>query len=138
MSADDIETALDAAVTTALGALPTAKENKNFDRPAADLPYAATWFMPNKPRVVTCGANGFDEHTGIYQVDFNYAQKLGRNPVRAAVKAFCELFPAGRALSSNGQPVTIRNCGAGAGRSTDGYYRVSVTIEYLAHVQRSS
>ena len=54
--------------------LPTAYENRAFSKPGPDEPWAALFLLPDKPRPVTLGPHGEDEHRGILQVDLHYPE----------------------------------------------------------------
>ncbi|QIQ65286.1 hypothetical protein 19_00017 [Pseudomonas phage Epa19] len=115
---------------------PTAYENTKFDQPT-DTPWCSVFILPNQPRVASLGIGGTDEHTGIMQVDVNYPTESGMQDILADVDAVADYFTAGRRLVYNAQEVIVRSCGRSPGRKVDGWYRISLTIDWYAQTPRS-
>ena len=101
--------------------LPTAYENWAFSKPGPDEPWAALFLLPDKPRPVTLGPHGEDEHRGILQVDLHYPLNSGT---------------AGRRFIHNGTGVSVRSCGRGRGREDDGWWTVPVSINWYSKLHR--
>lgn len=112
-----------------------AYENKKFD-PPKDKPWAAFFFVPIQPVVFTLGTGGYDEQRGFVQIDLNYPTDDGEKDVAAKADAIRDAFKAGFQFSYSGQEVRIVSCGRSQGRSINNYYRVSITIQFLAFIVR--
>ena len=75
--------------------LPTAYENRAFSKPGPDEPWAALFLLPDKPRPVTLGPHGEDEHRGILQVDLHYPLNSGTAGINAKYNELASWFTAG-------------------------------------------
>lgn len=115
---------------------PTAYENTKFDKPTGS-PWCSVFILPNQPSVASLGAGGTDAHTGIMQVDINYPLASGEADIVADADTVAAHFTAGRRLVYNAQEVIVRSCGRSRGRSVDGWYRISLTIDWYAQTPRS-
>ena len=114
----------------------TAYENAAFTKPAAAVPWAAVFIIPNQPAPESAGSGGMDGHTGIMQVDLNYPVNAGSGAIVAKADSVAQYFKAGTRLAYGGQQVQIQSCGRSQGRPVDGFYRVSMTINWTAYVLR--
>ena len=85
--------------------LPTAYENWAFSKPGPDEPWAALFLLPDKPRPVTLGPHGEDEHRGILQVDLHYPLNSGTAGINAKYNELASWFTAGRRFIHNGTGV---------------------------------
>lgn len=115
--------------------LPMAFENRPFtaDKAAA---WAAVFVLPNQPDVATLGDTGEDEHTGIMQVNLNYPAGQGDADILATCDTLRAYFHAGKNITYNAQPVTIRSCGRSVGRVVDGQYQIIMSINWYARTAR--
>jgi hypothetical protein len=136
MSLTDIEPALIQAYQGADLGLPTGYENQEFkDKPGQD-PWASFHYLPNNPDGGSLGDSGYDDVTGIIQIDINIPENAGRNNLNSYVELLRTRFKKGSIHSYNNQTVSIKSCGRGRGKVVDGFYRVPVTIYWSAQVQR--
>lgn len=138
MSVSNVRAALIQAFTN--GAF-FAQENIAFENMAftpGALPWAKITFSPIQPVVATLGQGGTDDQSGYLQIDLNYPQGTGEADIMAKADAIRNAFPAGSSCAYSGQVVTVANCGRSQGRISNGYYRISVTINFYARIPRSS
>lgn len=138
MSISNVESALVKAYTDgAFFTTPkTQFENMAFTPPTGE-PWAAVYFLPADPVVATLGAGGQDRLDGLFQIDINYPANTGTKLAKAKAEALRNTFTAGSRFSYSGQEVVISNCGRSPGRITNGFYRVSVSVFFYAHVTRN-
>ena len=116
--------------------LPAAYENRAFSKPGPDGPWAALFLLPDKPRPVTLGPHGEDEHRGILQVDLHYPLNSGTAGINAKYNELASWFTAGRRFIHNGTGVSVRSCGRGRGREDDGWWTVPVSINWYSKLHR--
>lgn len=135
MSISDVETALIQNYVDGSFNLPTAYENRMFS-PADGKPWAAVSFIPNQPVVASIGPTGSDEHTGILQIDLYYPVNTGTGQCRDKAQEVMDAYKAGSDVEYNGQHVIITSCGRSTGRAANGWYRVIITVEWYAHINR--
>ena len=114
----------------------TAYENSAFTKPATSIAWASVFIVPNQPSVESVGEGGMDGHTGFFQVDLNYPLNAGSGAAIAKADSVAQYFKAGTRIAYGGQQVQIQSCGRSQGRPVDGWYRVSLTINWTAYVQR--
>lgn len=116
--------------------MPGVYENATYE-PEADQAWFEFYYIPNAPVVVTMGDAGFDEHTGIVQINLNYPLNAGSGSALAMADQIRALFPAGSRHTFNTQTVKVRSCGVtGAGQLVNGYYQLILTITYTARTTR--
>lgn len=113
----------------------TAYDNVAFE-PVANTPWARVAVIPSQPEVTSLGVNGYDEHNGYLQVDLFYPMGQGTGAVHAKSDAICSLFVAGARFSYDSENVLIRSSGRNNGRKDGGWFKVTVTVFYLAHTAR--
>jgi hypothetical protein len=114
----------------------TAYENAAFVKPANSIAWAAVFIVPNQPVVESVGEGGMDGHTGFMQIDLNYPANSGIGAAITKADNVAQWFKAGTRIALGGQQVQIQSCGRSQGRPVDGWYRVSVTINWTAYVPR--
>lgn len=114
----------------------TQYENLAFTTPTGEA-WAAFYFVPSQPVVATLGAGGSDRLDGFVQIDLNYPANKGTKDVRDKADALRSLFTAGARFSYSGQEVIVASCGRSQGRIVNGFFRVSVTIVFYAHITRN-
>lgn len=137
MSFSKIRSALiQGAQAVNLGGIPMAFENAAFNKPA-NSPWASVFVLPNQPSVGSLGSGGTDVHTGIMQVDVNVPVGSGESVILQKADAVSAYFTAGKRLIYNAQEVLVRSCGRSSGRNVDGWYRISLTIDWYAQTPRS-
>lgn len=115
----------------------TAYENMAFT-PRAAQPWCKVSFVPAQPVVSTLGSGGSDRLDGFIQFDLNYPLNCGTKQVDDKAEALRNTFTAGARFSYSGQEVIIASCGRSQGREVGGFYRVSVTVIFYAHVIRTN
>lgn len=111
-------------------------ENQKFT-PPTDEAWAAFFFLPAQPGVATLGPDGADNQEGLIQIDLNYAPDSGTAEIEANVETLRNAFTAGARFVYEGQAVTIKSCGRNQGRIVNNFFRVSVSVYFYAHVNRS-
>ena len=114
----------------------TAWENAAFVKPANTQAWSAVFLLPNQPTSESSGAGGGDGHTGIFQIDINYPANSGSVQAMTKADSVSQYFKGGTRIAYGGQQVQILTCGRSQGRPVDGWYRVSLTINWTAFVQR--
>lgn len=106
----------------------------------AFTPGANAWcklaFLFADPVVATLGLHGADRFDGFFQIDLNYPLNTGDKAVKDKADALRNAFTAGVRFTYSGQEVIVTNCGRSQGRIIEGYYRVSVTVYFYAHINR--
>lgn len=110
-------------------------ENVVFTPPAK--PWCAIWYLPSQPEVATLGLTGEDRHEGFFQVDLNYPLGSGEHDMLAKWEEIRRVYQAGTRLRYDETEVIIRSCGRTAGRITDGFYRLSINIQFYANIRRN-
>lgn len=113
----------------------TAYDNVAFE-PVAGTPWSRVAVIPSQPEVTSLGDSGYDEHNGVLQIDLFYPLNKGTGEINAKADAACALFKAGARFSYGGQTVVIRSSGRNNGRKDGGWFRVTVSVFYLAHIAR--
>ena len=126
-----------AAFTDAL----TLFENEAFNpttkpKPSISTPWASVFLITNQPTPESAGAGGMDGNTGFLQIDLNYPLNAGSGAIVAKADYVAQYFKAGTRLAYGGQQVQIQSCGRSQGRLVDGFFRVSMTINWTAYVPR--
>ncbi len=135
----DIERAITQSVLDCDTGLPFAIENAPFDKPDDGSPWMAMWIVPsqNGVRAVTCGDAGEDEHVGILQLDLNYPVGKGTKALRLVADKIARFYVAGRRMISGLAGVEVISCSKSLGREVDGWWRVSMTINWRARLSRN-
>lgn len=136
MSLASIQQALLERAIVAIGNRPTEFENIAFDTPSDGTSWAKVNFLPNDPRPISIGLNGYDEYDGLLQIDFNTKVNTGDKEQRDFYSQIRSYFTGGTKLVYNGQYVLITRCGRSQGRQIDGWYRVSTSAYWYAQVPR--
>jgi hypothetical protein len=117
--------------------LNTAYPNRKFD-PVAGTPWAAVFILPNQPEVATLGDSGADQHDGVFQISLFYPPNQGDHDIMAKADAIARHYKAGNRFSYDDQSLLVRNCGRAQGRLDDGWYRIDLTINWVAWVERAA
>ena len=113
----------------------TAYDNSAFE-PTAGTPWSRVSVIPSQPEVTSLGGNGYDEHNGVLQVDLFYPLNQGTGQINAKADAARELFKAGARFTYGGETAVIRSSGRNKGRKDGGWFKVTLTVIYFAHVAR--
>lgn len=116
--------------------LPTAYENWAFSKPGPDEPWAALFLLPDKPRPVTLGPHGEDEHRGILQVDLHYPLNSGTAGINAKYNELGVMVhrrtPVHPQRDRGVRPLVRQ----GRGREDDGWWTVPVSINWYSKLHR--
>lgn len=142
MSLGNVQSALISRLSGFLNGLQVGYPNKAMSdkpKPKGSNKWAQISFVPNTPgegAKSELGNSGRDFATGFLQVDMNYAPNTGDGAARDDFEAIRALFPKGSSIAHDGQSVSIKSTGRTQGRDVDGWYRVSVTINWYAQVPR--
>lgn len=121
---------LSALTTKALAlSLPTAWENEEYD-PAIGTLYIRPTILPASTEQAGLGANGLDDHIGVYQIDVFAPVDGGRGIAVNQADAIADHFARGQTLTYNGVDVRIGNVSRGAGAREDSWYKIPVFINY--------
>lgn len=138
MSTSKIEPIMRAAF---LATIPAAAGNTAFENQPFSYSGKGAWYIfsyiPNRPEVATLGNQGSDEITGLVQIDLNIKEGRGREGFEAFETALRSAFTAGARYVQDSVNVIIKSCGRnGNGRPVDGFYRLTVTIEFETRIKR--
>lgn len=133
----ELRAALVQGVVSCALAIDTAYPNVPFEKPAPNTPWAAVSVIPGPARVASLGDGGEDEHLGVLQIDLNYPLRQGEVAQNVKADVIASYFQAGRALVSGGTTVTVVSCAKSAAREVDGWYRVSMSINWYARARRT-
>lgn len=114
----------------------SAYDNAAFE-PSAGTPWARITVIPTQPEVTSLGDTGYDEAVGVLQVDLFYPLNQGNGQALTKAEAIRSYFKAGKRFSYGGQDVVSRSAGYRNGREQNGWFRVMVEIQYIAHINRS-
>lgn len=134
--------AIDAALTErfmAGGFLPTNQvqtENEAFTPPADSKAWARITNLPAQPSQATLGDGGTDLHVGIFQIDLFHPQGKGRAAALGMADKIARHFPSGASFFYEEQYVRVTSCGRSEGRVDNGWFRITLSVNWNAHVQR--
>lgn len=131
----NIRSALMQAVLDANLGLPLGGCNMPFEQPA-DAPWAYVHLLPSSTRGASLGPTGLDQHQGVLQVDINVLPGSGEEFIIEKCDVIASNFTTGKPLVYNAQEVTVRSCSRSKGRNVDGWYRISLSIEWYAQTPR--
>jgi hypothetical protein len=131
-----IENAIRKSIIDGDFGLPVAWSNQKYD------PVDGTAFMrfahdPLQPEAVTLSGRGEDEHRGAFMLTLYYPSGTGVATINGKADEFRTLYQAGVRFSHDGQEFAIVNCGRSSGRAVDGWWSVTVTVDYWARTTRS-
>lgn len=108
----------------------------DLSNPPNGADFAQVTFVPSTPTPDTLGRKGDDLATGFVQVDLNVAQDVGTDAVEKQFDLIRQLFIPGTRVVSEEQEVVVTSTGRSGGRYSNGYYVVSVTINWEAWLSR--
>lgn len=119
--------------------LPIAQENIEFAKPTNGTPWAAVWVMYpiGGVRPVTMSDFGEDEHVGVMQIDLNYPLRKGVSAQRLKADELARFYVAGRKMVSGLATVYVTSCAKSNGREVEGWWRVSMTVNWYARLLRN-
>lgn len=116
--------------------LSTAYEGQHFEPPTDGSAWAQVTILPAAFDVISLGAGGMDQETGIMQIDFNVAPGTGRATLISYAETMRNAFIAGRSFSRSGQTVRVINTERTPTRLVDGWLRLSVSINWESETTR--
>lgn len=116
----------------------TAYDNVDFTPPASGKAWNRVHFAPNVPVPVTLGAAGEDEFTGFLQVTCCCSAGKGESKALEQVQLLLSKFKTGSKFSYSGQEVTILKAGRSPGFSSNEWYKIPVTIFFIARHPRNT
>ena len=135
-SADLVQSALFSLALAAIGSgKPIQWPNKKFEPPTNALWFRVHYFPTDRARK-TLGDLGEDEVDGFVQIDVNVPSDSGEKVQRQQLDILEHIFTSGRVTTYNGQEAVITACKRSPGRDVDGFYRVSLTVDFYARVKR--
>jgi hypothetical protein len=138
MSVEKTRSALVTAYLAAVGgSLPTQYDNVNFS-PPSKAKWSSVHFAPNVPAPVTCGPDGEDELTGIFQVTCCCPAGKGEAEANTILSLLINKFKTGAKFSHSGQEVMVTSAGRAPGFSAQEWYKVPFTVFFLARYQRNT
>lgn len=117
--------------------IPTQYDNVDF-KPPVNAAWNAVHFAPNNPIPVTCGPDGEDEFTGFLQVTCCCPAGRGENLALEQVKLVLEKFQTGSKFQYQGQEVMVTSAGRVPGFTAQEWYKIPVTVYFLARHQRNT
>jgi hypothetical protein len=82
--------------------------------------------------IVTLGAGGQDEATGVLQIDINVAEGSGTAGLLGDADTLRAYFVAGRSFTYDSQTVRVLRADVSQIRRVDGWLRISVSVRYSA------
>ena len=136
MSFSAIESTLRKSLIDAGLDLSIAWENDNF-KPVIDTPWIQVYHDPDQPTVATLSGIGEDEHRGGFNLNLYYPKGRGVADINAKADELMAYYQAGARFTHGGQEVGILSCGRSGGRTVDGWWSITVTIDYWARTTRS-
>ncbi|WP_299726845.1 phage tail terminator-like protein [uncultured Endozoicomonas sp.] len=98
--------------------------------------WLAVMFIPAETVGSTLGDGGLDESTGFYQVDAYAPTGEGWAELHSYADQVQRHFKNGLLLSHNGQAVQITSSSRTGGRVENGWYRLTLTINWRSYSQR--
>ena len=107
-------------------------------KPVVGTPYAKLFLLPNQPSSVTNGQDGYDVHTGVFQVSLFYPKSKTDFPsIRAAdtIESAYQQYVRGSYLSSGGVSVRITSVGIGTASADEAWYFVPININYESYIK---
>ena len=113
-----------------------AYENEDFT-PTIGTPWARVVHDPLMPEAVTLSATGEDEHRGDFRLELYYPKGRGVEEINTKADEFRAYYQAGVRFTHGGQEIEIVNCGRSSGRTVEGWWAVTVTVDYWARTTRS-
>lgn len=128
-----IQSALDAALTTAFPLLTVAIEN---EVPGSDIDAIEieTHLLPAKPVAAALGVNAMNRHTGIFQVTIKNKKGVGYGASAALAKQIEDLFYRGSSVTSGAYTIGIDRSYTGPGYYDENKYLLPVSVEYSCYL----
>lgn len=115
--------------------LPIAWENST--PPDVSGPWLAAFFVPATTSGASLGDAGMDQTDGFLQIDVNTETGKGWSGLHGYADQLQQHFRLGRLLTYAGKSVQVTGSGRSGGRVEGGWYRLSLTINWIAYTQRN-
>jgi hypothetical protein len=112
--------------------LPVAYENQPFS--PSNCAWASVRVLPND--VTPYSLDDCDETDGIFQVILNYPTDVGAVEPKAKADEVFSHYAIGSRVSYAGQSLTINRHQRQPGLAEDGWYRLVLSIGYIAFIER--
>ena len=131
----DIDKALVSHLNSMVGLPAVAWENKYYT-PVNGTTYIRPTHLTGEVYQATLGANGTDGNIGIYQIDIFIKSGSGRSEAVNMADTIANHFKRGTYLTYNNRTLRTKNISRDVGTNTnDGWFKISVTISYLAFTE---
>ncbi|WP_257292213.1 DUF4128 domain-containing protein [Endozoicomonas sp. ONNA1] len=109
---------------------------ENVDPPKKESEWLAAYFLPASTVQSSLGDTGLDQTTGIYQIDVHTETGIGWGSLHALADQIQSGFRLGRCLEYQGQKVTVTGSSRTQGGSEGGWFKASISIQWLAYIAR--
>lgn len=113
--------------------LPIAHENFKY-KPTGKTAYAELLLLPND--IVGATLADTNETSGVFRVILRYPVNKSSGPAKVKAESIMAAFPVNSRKTYDGQVVTILSVGRQEGVSEDGWYKIVVSIAYMALIER--
>jgi len=127
----NISAALDGHLNTMASVPPIAWENKTY-KPVKGTLYIRPTLLPGNTVGATLSTAGTDEHVGIYQIDVISEATKGKNAAIVMADLVADRFKPVTEITYSGVTVRAVTVSRGAGVVESGWYKIPVTVRYLA------
>ena len=131
----DISAALDRNLNDMAGKPPIDWENQGYE-PANGTLYVRPTIIPGDTVQASLGDAGQDVQVGVYQVDIFAKAGEGKNDALAMADLIADQFKRGTVLIYNTRNVRIQSASRlVAANTTDGWFQLSVQINYISFTE---
>lgn len=113
--------------------LPIAYENEEYT-PVAGTPYAELINLPND--VTAWSLADTDSTDGAFRIILRYPADTGAVDAKTKADEIMSVFSVGESICYSNVCATVTNAGRGPGVPEDGWYKVVITIGYVAYLTR--
>lgn len=110
-------------------------ENMHFKAGNKDT-WARVSLLPAASAGGTIGHGGFDQESGILQIDINIPQGKGDSELILWDTKRRVFFHGGRTFSVGGHSVLVKTSEISQGRIIEGFYRKSISVNYISYLKR--
>ena len=114
--------------------LPTAYENQDFSADP-ELAYAEVFLIQNALDMLTI--NDMDETSGIFRAILRYPVNAGAIAAKTKAQEIIDAFSIGTNVPYSGQSVIITKTSREKGFNENGWYKIVVSVQYIAFITRS-
>ncbi|GAA4652081.1 hypothetical protein GCM10023116_43650 [Kistimonas scapharcae] len=120
-------------ISAGLG-LPVVHENS--DPPKKPRAWLSAFFLPADTSGASLGDTGLDQTVGFYQVDISTPTGNGWAGLHGYADRLQRHFRLGTLLTFEGQSMQVTGSSRSPGRVEGGWYRLSLSIQWLAYTRR--